>query len=48
MLGKLCQGQGWKDKAISYYEAFLELWKEADPGIPELEDVKRALAELRK
>jgi tetratricopeptide (TPR) repeat protein len=47
MLGKLCQQQGLKDKAIGHYETFLELWKEADPGIPELEDAKQNLSKLR-
>jgi len=47
MLGKLCQEQGWKDKAIGHYETFLDIWKEADPGIPELGDAKQMLAELK-
>jgi hypothetical protein len=34
-------------KAIEHYEKFLNLWKNADPGIPEVEDVKKRLAGLK-
>jgi len=36
----------WKSKAIDHYEKFLELWKDADPGIAEVEDAKKSLAWL--
>jgi len=47
-LGKIYEQKGWKGKAIENYEKFLSLWKDADPGIPEIEDAKKRLAGLRK
>jgi serine/threonine protein kinase/Tfp pilus assembly protein PilF len=47
MLGKIFEEKGWKGKAIEHYEKFLDLWKEADPGIAELEEAKKRLAELK-
>jgi len=47
MLGKIYQQKGWKGKAIENYEKFLALWKNADPGIPEITDAKKQLAALK-
>ena len=46
-LGKVYEQKGNKRKAKANYRKFLKLWKEADPGIPELEDAKAKLASLR-
>jgi len=35
-----------KAKAIGHYEKFLDLWKDADPGITEVEGAKKKLAGL--
>ena len=47
MLGKIYEQMGWKGKAIENYEKFLSLWKDADPGIAEVEDARERLAELK-
>jgi len=47
MLGKIYEQKGWKGKAIEHYEKFLTLWKDADPGITEVEDAKKTLATLK-
>ena len=48
MLGKIYEEQGDTAKAIEHYEKFLDLWKDADPGIAEVEDAKKRLAGLKK
>jgi len=47
MLGKIYEQQGNRGKAIEHYEKFLELWKNSDPGFPEVEDARKRLAALK-
>jgi len=47
LLGLAYERSGWNKKAVEQYEEFLEIWKNADPGIPEVEDAKRRLEKLR-
>jgi cytochrome c-type biogenesis protein CcmH/NrfG len=48
LLGIAYEESGWSNKAIEQYEEFLETWKDADPGLPEVEDATRRLAELKQ
>jgi serine/threonine protein kinase/predicted Zn-dependent protease len=47
MRGKIYEQQGNTAEAIESYEKFLELWKDADLGIAEVEDARIRLAELQ-
>lgn len=46
MLGRIYEQKGWKGKAIESYRKFLDLWKEADPAIPEIKDARLRLIAL--
>jgi tetratricopeptide (TPR) repeat protein len=45
-LGKISEQQEKKAEAVEHYRKFLELWKNADPGQPEVEDAKKRLAAI--
>lgn len=47
MLGKIFEQKGWEGKAIENYEKFLELWKDTDKGLAEIEEAKKRLAGLK-
>jgi tetratricopeptide (TPR) repeat protein len=46
-LGVAYEESGWNNKAIEQYGEFLDTWKDADPGIPEVEDAKGRLTKLK-
>ena len=46
MLSK-AKKEGQKSKAIEHYEEFLTLWKDSEPGLPEVEDAKKTLGGLK-
>jgi tetratricopeptide (TPR) repeat protein/predicted Ser/Thr protein kinase len=46
-LGRAYEGSGWTNKAIAAYEEFLEIWKNADPGLRDVEDARERLANLK-
>ncbi len=46
-LAKLFEIRADFDGAKKYYEKFLSLWKDADPGIAEVEDARKRLAGLK-
>ena len=47
MLGKIAEQQGEKAKAREHFQKFLDLWQDADSGIPEVEDAKNRPAGLK-
>jgi tetratricopeptide (TPR) repeat protein len=47
MLGKIFEELGNERKALENYEKFLDLWKNADPGLTEVDDARSRLAALQ-
>jgi eukaryotic-like serine/threonine-protein kinase len=48
LLGLTYEKSGWKDKAIENFKEFLDIWKNADAGLPEVEDARQRLEKLKK
>ena len=46
-LAKLYEQKSWPGKAIEHYKKFLDLWKNADPDIAEVDDAKKRLSALQ-
>jgi serine/threonine protein kinase/Flp pilus assembly protein TadD len=47
-LAKLYEEKALKDKAIKHYQKFLDLWNDADPDIPEVEEARKRLDGMKR
>ena len=48
LLGLVYEKSGWQDKAIENFKEFLDIWKNADPGLPEVADARQRLEKLKR
>jgi tetratricopeptide (TPR) repeat protein len=48
LLGSAYEKSGWNRKAAAKYEEFLDIWKDADPGIKEIKIAKQRLVKLKR
>jgi tetratricopeptide (TPR) repeat protein len=48
LLGMVYEKSGWKDKALENLNEFLDIWKNADAGLPEVADARQRLEKLKK
>jgi len=46
-LGLAYERSGWNRKAVEQYEEFLEIWKDADPALVEVQDARERLRALK-
>jgi tetratricopeptide (TPR) repeat protein len=47
MLGKIHQEQGRDSEALDYYQKYLNLWENADPGIEEIDQARTQIRNLK-
>jgi len=45
-LGLAYEKSNWRDKAIDQYKTFLNIWRNADPGLPLVDDARARVARL--
>jgi tetratricopeptide (TPR) repeat protein/predicted Ser/Thr protein kinase len=48
LLGVAYEKSGWDNRAIEKYKEILDIWKDADPWIPELKDARERLDQLKE
>ena len=47
-LGRIAEQRGKRAEAAENYGKFLDLWKDADPGLPDVEDARKRLAGMNR